>query len=1269
MEGDNLYEVYENIPDGGEPTVRAVYLSVLNRDSIYLGRALRDMEVRTGVRIVCADSEDLDGDEESFVGFMGHVREADVLLVSFHGDQSHFKKYDRMMAVVDRIGLDMLYESSLPESNEENRPRFRHPDDEYIRVRTLLDIGGEENHRSVVLWLQRTFGGIEDIEVPLPARLLTEGLCHPDLSAETPFEDYLARIDPSRPTIGVMTHAAMYQKNRMAPVHDLVRKLESLDVNVIPVFCVSSPDPLSGAIGSEAAIRKYFMDGERSRIDSLVMAMGFSQINMNNVHGDPEFRNFFLDLDVPVIQAQSVARPVERWREDMIGMSPMEIGSSIIWPEYDGQIIDVPLSFTSRGPDGEYTSVSVPDRVDRIASLAVSWAELRRKRPEDRRVAILLNMYPPTNDHVGGAAGLDTFESIRNCLIRMRELGYVVDRIPENGNEIVREVLAGITSDLEWTPEDEIPGRSLDLMDLDTYLQWYDSLTEKARAGLVRSWGDPPGPISVHGGRFIIGGVLNGNVYIGTQPNRGHHDQAEALYHDPNVVMPHQYLAVYRWLKYVYKADMVVHMGTHGSLEWLPGKGNALSADDYPDVVLDTMPNVYPYIIDDPGEGIQCKRRTNSVLISYMCPSMTRAGGYDELMDLDGTLQEYLNSRGSMQRDKKELLANRIHELVRGLDMFKELGLEEDCSREDVDEVIDLIYDYVADLKDALIKDGLHILGQVPEDERMKEMVYSLCRLRNGKVPSLRASVAEAMGLDLDALLDSPSTMHPTEGVTYGTLVDRIDDSFNELIDGMYDAGFSRDESLRITERMFGTPGEDLVSSVSYVCDHIHPSILRMTEELDNYLVGHDGRYVKPGPSGSPTRGNAHLLPTGSNMYSVDPDTIPTQSSWRIGKQMADDMIERYVKDNGCYPESIGVVLWATDTMKTCGDDIAYILWLLGIRPTWGAVGSKVTGLEIVPVEELGRPRIDVMPRITGLFRDSFPNLSDMFVEALGMIADLDESDEMNYYRKHLMRDITEYINQGMLPSEARDMASIRVFGDAPGCHGNGVSVLISSSEWDSMEQIAETYASHGAYAYGGKWKGEKVLDAFKRRVGSLNVTVKNHNDREYDLLDIDDDYDALGGMNAAAKVYGGETPYCVMGDSSDTDRLKTRTLQEETAYVMRSRVLNPKWADGLRPHGYKGAMELCKLTEYMLGWSATSGSIEPWMFNKVTEAYILDDDWRQWIDENNPYALKEMIEDMLEAIDRDLWDASEEMRERLRELYLEAEGRMEDLGSVGGIE
>ncbi|MDR0523633.1 MAG: cobaltochelatase subunit CobN [Candidatus Methanoplasma sp.] len=1258
---------YENNPESPEREIRVVNLSVVNFDSVFLGKALEEVcDVPVKIRMCCGDSQEMDADEESFLDFMMAVRGADFVIGRFHGDESMFKKYPRMKEVLDRNGTDMIYLGSMPEFNSENRGRFKHSDSEYNRLMALCLLGGEENNRSVCRWLCSVIGGRPDVEVPPPAFVRTEGLHEKFTGGETDGERYLRGLDPSRPTVAVMLHQATLTKGRAQAVEDLIESLTGKGANVVPVFFESSPNEFTGSLGIRKTIEKYlYLDG-RPAVDCAVLGSSFSQLAVGTPGagetGGPY--NFFKDLGVPLIQGLSLLRDVGKWEEDIYGLTSVEIGTTVIWPEFDGQIISVPLSFSVVDDEGRYASVSVADRIDRIASLAIAWAELRRTPPAERRIAILLNMYPPTNDRVGGAAGLDSFESIRRCMILMREQGYSIDHIPGPGNELVSEVLAGVTSDLEWVPEGEIAERAADMVGVERYTEWFDPLSDKAKEGIRRSWGDPPGIITTHGGEFVIPGIRNGNLFIGIQPNRGQHEQAETLYHDPRVVMPHQYLAYYRWLRDEFKAHCVVHMGTHGTLEWLPGKGNGLSRDCYPDVILDTMPNVYPYIIDDPGEGVQAKRRTNSVLISYMCPAMTRAGGYDELMDLDGKLQEYLHYQNTGLLDKCAALGEDIFGIVQKIDMLKELGLEKGCSVGDVTEKIDLIYDYVSDLKDAMIKDGLHILGEVPEGERLMETVYSLCRLRNGSVASLRGSVAAARGLDLDELLDKPSAVNAASGRLNGALTDEVDRDFNLLLDGMRDAGFDAERSVGRAREMFGELPGGMEESISYVCGHTYPSVMRMSDETDSFMTGIGGGYVPPGPSGSPTRGNAHLLPTGTNFYSIDPSAVPSEASWRVGSKMAGDMVARYVEDNGRYPESIGIVVWATDTMKTCGDDVAYIMSLMGVKPTWGSVGGKVTGMELIPLSELGRPRIDVTCRISGLFRDSFPNLSDMISDAYRMISELDESDEENYYKKHLKEDMKRYIREGMSAADADDMSRLRIFGDPPGQHGNGVSVLIASSKWETLDQIAETYATWGAYAYGGKWKGQKVTAAFKSRMGALDVTVKNHNDREYDMLDIDDDYDCLGGMNASVRTFGGHMPYSVIGDSSDVDRLKTRTLDEETAYVMRSRVLNPKWFEGLKPHGYKGAMEMSKLTEYMLGWSATSGNIDEWMFQAVTDKYLFDEENRKWIDENNPYALREMLEDMLEAISRDLWDAPEDVRERLRELYLESEGRMEELSS-----
>ncbi len=1236
-------------------------------DADILGDAclmLKNIDV--DLSLISVNSEGLDANEEQFMEILTEARHANIVFFKIHSDPSYFKKYDRLKEVTDRTGISVFIDCSSPEVMKETRYLFNFPDKEYNIVRAFIELGGNENNKNLLIWACKNVTKI-DIDVPSPSKPKAEGLYHPRMPKEIEEQKYLDDLNSSKPTVGIMFPQAYWIKGNLEPINELIKITEDMGANTIPVFFITSPSEITNSIGITGTIEKYLMNGSVPRVDSVIMAMGFSQVSLSDPGNGKYYEkihNFFADLNVAVLQANGIHRSRDNWKEDTVGMGPAELVTGVVSPEFDGQIITVPLTFMERDETGNYKYRSVPDRVYRIASLAIEWAILRRTPINERKIAIMLNMYPPSNDRLGGAGGLDTFQSIKDVLIKMKKLGYTIDHLPNDGKEILDEMLAGLTNDLEWIPEDEIPKRAYDMTSLEKYMEWFNSIPTTPRKAMCHNWGEPPGEITTYCNKFIVPGIRNGNVFIGIQPNRGHHAHAEQLYHSTDVVMPHQYLAYYKWIKYDFHANVLIHMGTHGTLEWLPGKGNGLSENCYPDVILDTMPNVYPYIIDDPGEGIEAKRRTNSVIIEYMVAAMTRAENYDDLMDLDSCLQLYLNSETTHQDEKSKSTAEKIYDIVSKLSMFKELGLKDDATIEDVTEKAELIYDYISEMKDALIKDGLHILGHIPEGNRMQEMIYSLSRLRNGNIPSLRGSIAEAMGFDLDLLLNDPSAINERTGNLNGTIIDNIDSKMQDILTKMLDLGFDKNVCPEAVTTILGKTSEKINTVIEYILETLYPNVLRIEDEINYLLLGTDGRFVLPGPSGSPTRGNAHLLPTGRNFYSIDPDSIPNEVCWKIGKKMADDMIERHVKDEGSYPENVGIIVWATDTMKTGGDDIAYILSLMGLKPKWGSMGGKVVGLEVIPLSELGRPRIDVTLRISGMFRDSFPNLVYLIDDGVEMISKLEESDENNFIKKHLETDIKKYIADGLSKEDAELRSMIRIFGDPPGEHGAGVDVLIESSKWNTIDDLAETYTTWGAHAYGRKWKGEKVPEQFKTKMASLDVTVKNHNDREFDLLDIDDDYSILGGMNAAVRVYGNHKPYSVMGDSSDPDRLKTRTLEEETAYVMRSRVLNPKWLEGLKPHGFRGAMELSKLTEYVLGWDATSDNIEPWMYQSITDKFILDKETRDWIEDSNPYALKEMLEDLLESIDRELWDAPDDVKEKLKELYLDSEGKLEEIGS-----
>ncbi|MCQ2071109.1 MAG: cobaltochelatase subunit CobN, partial [archaeon] len=526
--------------------------------------------------------------------------------------------------------------------------------------------------------------------------------------------------------------------------------------------------------------------------------------------------------------------------------------------------------------------------------------------------------------------------------------------------------------------------------------------------------------------------------------------------------------------------------------------------------------------------------------------------------------------------------------------------------------------------------------------------------------PSLRESIASFHGFVLENLLKSPSDVLEC-GKTAGEVIDTVDSESCSFIRRIVDNGFDTDTCVGIASSLY--PGsKDLVTVTRFICGFIRDAVEDTDDEIVNVLGALEGKYVPPGPSGCPGRGRADILPTGKNFYSIEPDGIPWNSSWDIGSSMAEQMVERYVSDYGIYPQNVGVVLWATDTMKTGGDDVAYILKLMGLRPVWDRYGGRVTGLEVIPLSELGRPRIDVTVRISGLFRDTFPIISDMIDEGVRTIASLDEGEENNYLAANLRRDTVEAVLAGVPLDDARRAASIRIFGDAPGQYGCGISGAVETGSWKTVDDLSDIYVAHGCYVYGKGLQGESRPDLFRKRLSVMDVTVKNHNTRAVDMLDMDDDFDMLGGMNSAVRSLRGKDAVSYMGDSSDMQNLKLRTTAEECAFIFRSKIDNPKWLNGLKKHGFAGAKELSKLFGFTLGWSATSDIVEDWMYTDLAERFVLDKETREWVKDVNPYAMMEMVKRLDEAYRRGFWDASDEMLESIGEVYLEFEERIEEI-------
>jgi cobaltochelatase CobN len=800
-------------------------------------------------------------------------------------------------------------------------------------------------------------------------------------------------------------------------------------------------------------------------------------------------------------------------------------------------------------------------------------------------------------------------------------------------------------------------------LDADRYAEWFARLPEELRMNVEEHWGPPPGDLYVDGGEFVVAGLSYGNVFVGIQAPRGFGENPIAIYHDPDLPPTHHYLAGYWWLMEEFGVDAIVHLGKHGTLEWLPGKSLGLSPSCAPDAALRDVPLFYPFVVNDPGEGTQAKRRAHAVIVDHLIPPMQRAETYDDLARLEQLLDEHAQVQALDPAKLPEVRA-RIWELVRAAELHRDLGV--DALPGDFDGFVLHLDGYLCEIKDARIRDGLHVLGSEPLGEQRLGLLAAILRLGAGStVPGLRRAVAAAFDLDEPALLEAPGSPVPSvpaallerfpgPAVTGSDLLDRLEDAARTLLEAMEAKGWDAEAVHSVVSDVLGLTDAGAVGSLAFAAREVVPRLARTGDEIAAVLRALDGRFVPAGPSGSPTRGLVNVLPTGRNFYSVDPKALPSELSQATGERLAADLLRRYLDEEGAYPETIGIVVWGTSAMRTGGDDIGEVLALLGVRPLWNPESRRVTGLEPVPLEALGRPRIDVTVRISGFFRDAFPNLVALLDDAVTMVAGLDEPDEQNFVAKHARAERAAGADWRR--------ATTRIFGSKPGAYGAGLLPLIDARNWRTGADLVEVYEVWGGYAYGRGLDGVAARDAMRANLARVRAVVKNVDTYEHDLLDSDDYFQYHGGMVAAVRAASGHEPRAYLGDSADPARVRTRGLDEEIRRVVRARVVNPRWIQSMARHGYKGAFELAATVDYLFGYDATTGVVEDWVYQAVAERYVLDDATREFMRRSNPWALRAVAERLLEAVDRGLWTTkSESVFDRLRSVYLELEGELED--------
>jgi len=1075
----------------------------------------------------------------------------------------------------------------------------------------------------------------------------------------------------ARPTVGIVFYRAHAASGNTAFVDALADAVEAAGGNARCVYCASlraaGPEVYELLAGVDALI-------------VTVLAAGGTVAGNASAGGDDDAWDVaaLAALDVPVLQALCLTSSRAAWAASSAALTPMDAAMQVAVPEFDGRLITVPFSFKEAGPDGVPEYVADAERAARVAGIALAHARLRHVPPARRRLAIMLSSYPTKHARVGNAVGLDTPASAVVLLRALRNAGYDLgDGFPEDGDTLIHALIAAGGHDTDWLTSEQLAAAPM-RVPAARYAGWFAALPAPLREAVRRHWGDPPGELYVDSGEIVLAGLRFGNVVLMIQPPRGFGENPVAIYHDPDLPPSHHYLAAYRWLEEEFGAHAIVHLGKHGTCEWLPGKGLGLSAACAPDAVLGNLPLIYPFIVNDPGEGTQAKRRGHGCIIDHLIPPMARADSYGDLAKLEQLLDEYAIV-SALDPGKLPAVRAQVWELISAAQLHHDLGLDAAPAAEEFDGFVLHVDGYLCEIKDAVIRDGLHVLGSAPAGEQRAATVQAVLRATQvwggrSALPGLRAALAAHFMLNERVLLADPGQPAVVPGDLPGLaagaggreggrgtgasrsgadVIDALEALAGRLVAGLDDADWQAEKAAPVAAGVLGVAPPTVVAVLEFAAREVVPRLERTGDEVANVLRALDGRYVPAGPSGSPTRGLVNVLPTGRNFYSVDPKAIPSRNAWDVGAALAESLVARHLADTGSYPRSVGLTVWGTSAMRTQGDDIAEVLALIGCRPVWDEASRRVTGFEVTPLAGLGRPRIDVTVRISGFFRDAFPHVIALLDDAIGAVAELDEPAESNYVRAHAEADAAAHGD--------RRRATTRIFGSKPGAYGAGLLPLIDARNWRTDADLAEVYAVWGGYAYGRGLDGREARADMETAFRRIAVAAKNTDTREHDIADSDDYFQFHGGMVAMVRHLTGTSPAAYIGDSAVPDLVRTRTLAEETRRVFRSRAVNPRWLAAMMRHGYKGAFEIAATVDYLFGYDATAGVVDDWMYEQLAASYVFDQETSAFLRRSNPWALRGIAERLLEAADRGLWAAPEDgTLEGLRAVYLELEGELE---------
>ncbi|MFC3151060.1 cobaltochelatase subunit CobN [Litoribrevibacter euphylliae] len=1078
-----------------------------------------------------------------------------------------------------------------------------------------------------------------------------------------------------KPVAVLLFYRSHLQSANTAMFDQLIALLSEQGLNPLPVAISSLKDNESLALVNALI--------EQSKASVIINTTGFAsnRVESPDLSSQPTVFQSPFDADIPVLQLVLSSSTEDDWQAYSQGLRSRDIAMQVVLPEMDGRVITRAVSFKSEAWYSERCQISVVgyqlhhERALFVARLAKAYGDLASKPNHQKRIAVILANYPTKDGRIGNGVGLDTPASTIHILKALEEAGYPIQNVPETGNALIEELLGAVTNNPNTLHQ--LPcWQSISAED---YWRYFCELPEACQQAVLDRWGTPDHDPKYRNGRLMLSGIRLGETFVGIQPARGYNLDLAANYHDPDLIPPHSYLAFYFWLRHCYQVSAVIHVGKHGNLEWLPGKGSALSDQCWPDIALGPMPHFYPFIVNDPGEGSQAKRRTQAVIIDHLMPPMTRAESYGELAELEGLVDEYYQALG-MDTRREQWLKDEILIAVRASNLLQELAVKDQSDNEQVLEQLDA---YLCEIKEAQIRHGLHILGELPNQDKLADTLVALLRLPRGSEAHSQGilhNLIDDLNLLVDGELFDPlmATVEPWQGNRPECLAkvsgqiwrteqdtrERLELLSKSLVEDyvLSDVYLHNDELPETLSVQFPKTTLQLIYAKMVVLKALNQSV---EQEISALVKGLAGQFVEPGPSGAPTRGRLDTLPTGRNFFSVDNRSIPSPAAWAIGQRSAQALIERHLQEHGDYPKQLGLSVWGTATMRTGGDDIAQAFALMGIKPIWADGSHRVIDFEIVPGMLLGRPRVDVTLRVSGFFRDAFPNVMRIYDAAVLALAEYDEPGTDNVIQQNIRQRQQTLMDQGLSPEEAKRQASYRVFGSKPGAYGAGLQGLIDERCWETRADLAEAYLNWGGYAYGTSEESRDGADArgaFQHRLSQLEAVVQNQDNREHDLLDSDDYYQFQGGMTNAVAEFSGQEPVVYHNDHSNPMAPKVRTLKEELNRVIRSRVLNPKWIEAMREHGYKGAFEMSASVDYLFAYDATTNLIDDYQYQYVADALVFDEENKAFMEQNNPHALEEMAERLLEATQRGLWQEPGDYADKLQDLLLEIDQQQEGM-------